>query len=41
MKTKCLLLIYNKAIGYVGFKYYKYLCGDYKLIYIACNLIEQ
>ena len=25
MKTKCSLLIYNKAIGYVGFKCYKYL----------------
>ena len=28
MKTKCSLLIYNKAIGYVGFKYHKYLCGE-------------
>ena len=27
-KTKCSLLIYNKAIGYVGFKCYKYLCGE-------------
>ena len=28
MKTKCSLLIYNKAIGYVGFKCYTYLCGE-------------
>ena len=39
MKTKCSLLIYNKAIGYAGFKCYTYLI--YKLIYIECNLIEQ
>ena len=26
IKTKCALLIYNKVIGYVGFKRYKYLC---------------
>ena len=41
MKTKCSFLIYNKAIVYVDFKCYKYLYGKYKLIYIACNLIEQ
>ena len=28
MKNKCSLLIYNKEIGYVGFKCYKYLCGE-------------
>ena len=28
MKTKCSLLIYNKEIGYFGFKFYTYLCGD-------------
>ena len=38
MKTKCSLLNYNKAIGYFGFKFYKYLCGELKLIYIECNL---
>ena len=40
-KTKCSLLIYNKAIVYVGFKCYTYLCGEYKLIYVAFILIEQ
>ena len=28
MKTKCSLLIYNKEIVYVCFKYYKYICGE-------------
>ena len=28
MKTKCSLLIYNKAIGYVDFKCYTYIYGD-------------
>ena len=41
MKTKCSLLLYNKAIVYVGFKLYTYLYDEYKLIYIAYNLIEQ
>ena len=26
---------------FVGFKFYKYLCGEYKLIYTAGNLIEK
>ena len=37
MINKCLLLIYIKSIGYVGFIYFKYLCGEYKLIYIVCR----
>ena len=36
MKIKRPLLIYNKEIRYISFKSYTYLCGDYKLIYIAC-----
>ena len=34
MKTKFSLLIYNKAIGYVGCKCYTYLYGKKKLIYL-------
>ena len=41
MKTMYSLLIYNKSIGYVGFKFYKYLYGEYNLTYIACKLIEK
>ena len=28
MKTKCSLLVYKKAIGYDGFRSYKYPCGE-------------
>ena len=31
MKTKCSLLIYNKAIGYVSSKCYTYLCVVYNV----------
>ena len=31
MKTKCSLLIYNKAIGYVGFKCYHYVTKNANL----------
>ena len=41
MKINCSLLIYNKAIGYIFCKCYKYLCDEKKLIYIVLNLIEQ
>ena len=40
MKTKCSLLIYNKSIGYIGFKFYTYLCTQ-NLTYIAHNIIEK
>ena len=39
MKTTCILLIYNTTIGYGGFKCNTYLCVEYKIIYIAFNLI--
>ena len=41
MKTKRSLLIYNKSIGCVGFKWYAYLCCKQKIIYIEVNLIGQ
>ena len=41
MKTKCALIIYNKQILYVCFKCYNFIFGEFKLISIACNSIEQ
>ena len=42
MKTKCSLIIYNKAICFVGLNdIHIYMASKNNVGYIACNLIEQ